>query len=105
MTRPPEHSIYAARPRLKNLCVKIVYTLAGRHGRGKVLSLFPNWLVRRLNRTRHPGRIGNRGGIGIAFRGLPRQTREQAKGPTKSDAPLRSRERFSPFFVEDVECG
>jgi hypothetical protein len=67
-------------------------------GRGKVLSLFPNGLVRRPNRTRHRGRIG------IVFgRGLPRQTRELATSGNLDEPPAGS-EGSSPFFVENVEC-
>jgi hypothetical protein len=73
-----------------------------RHSAKAVLSLFPNGPVRRPNRMRHQGRI-RVGRIGIAFGGLPRQTRELAtssdlhKPPAASDGP-------SPFFVENVEC-
>jgi len=58
------------------------------HGRGKVLSLFPNWPVRRPNRTRYRGRI-HRGRIGVFGRGLPRQARElTTSAATKGDWPL-----------------
>ena len=62
-----------------------------------VLSLFPNGLVRRPNRTRHRGRIG------IAFGGLPCQTREFATSGNL-DVPPAGSEGSSPFFVENVEC-
>ena len=67
-------------------------------GRGKVLSLFPNGLVRRPNRTRQRGRIG------IAFgRGLPRQARELTTSGDLHELPAGS-EGSRPFFIENVEC-
>jgi len=70
------------------------------------LSLLPNDLVRRPDRTRHGERIGIVSGRCGALKpgtALPCQTREQATA-TDFNEPLAGAEGSSPFFVEDAKC-